>query len=84
MTFVIEPADKNLNPTTAPNLHTGFETLQKHGLADAKSILPDKNTVKRKVEKPAETVRKILIKEVKDASPENRFIGTTTDTWIMD
>jgi len=40
--------------------------------------------VKRKVEKTSETVRKILIKEVKGASSENRFIGTTTDMWIMD
>jgi len=30
------------------------------------------------------TVRKILIKEVKDTSSENTFIGTATDMWIMD
>ena len=57
------------------------EVGAKYGVMDMKSLLPDRNTLKRKALTTAESVKSSLVMEVNDAILRNGMIGMTTDMW---
>ena len=60
---------------------TCIEVGAKFGRVSAKTILPTRNTIKRKLDDRASSIKNDVSQEVKKAMENNGLIGVTTDMW---
>ena len=53
----------------------------KHGKVDAATVLPARNTIKRRANKLASATKNSIVEEVKQALINNFIVGMTTNMW---
>ena len=60
---------------------TAINIRAKHGNISAKTLLPSRNTVKRKLDEEAIVVKSKIVANMKIVVQENGIVGVTTDLW---